>query len=70
MKCPACSCDEPSNDHLITEYFDLMKAGMNPVFGHNARLANNAVADLLISRGITEIPNIFGALKVGYWKHV
>lgn len=49
---------------LQREYLEGIKAGFNAMFGHNARKFNNLVADELLSRGETEIPNIFGPIAV------
>ena len=53
-----------TNERLMAEYLDLAKHSFNRLFGHNARQAQNECADELERRGITEIPNIFGPLKV------
>lgn len=55
---------EWTDDELMREYLDLCKHSLNNVFGGNARRALTVVANQLLARGITEIPNIFGPIKV------
>jgi hypothetical protein len=57
-----------SDEALTREYFEYQKAGFDSMFGHNAREFFNLIADELISRGITQLPNIFGPIEVRKWK--
>lgn len=52
---------------LVENYHETLRASFDRMFGHNARQYFNLVADELIRRGITEIPNIFGPIQV---KHI
>ena len=52
---------------LMREYLEMNKAGFDKVFGANARRRGNEIADELLRRGITEIPNIFSTIKVRRW---
>lgn len=63
-RCPACQSHEPTTEHLVREYLEMARASFDRVFGHHARKAQRQVGTLLISRGVTEIPNIFGAIPV------
>ena len=54
------ACDE----YLVREYLALQKASFDRVFGHNAERQRKIVGSELIRRGITSIPNIFGAIPV------
>lgn len=49
---------------LMREYLDLNKAGFCRIFGHNAKREQDIVSVELMARGISEIPNIFGAIPV------
>ncbi len=53
-----------ADEQLIKEYLEVTKDGFNRMFGHNARAFSNLIVDELLARGITEIPNIFGAISV------
>lgn len=53
-----------SDADLIREYHDATRDGLGEMFGHNARAFGNLVVDELLSRGITEVPNIFGPIPV------
>lgn len=62
--CPACSSANPSDAHLVGEYFDLMRHTTG-VHGTNATRALLCVGDALVARGIREIPSeFFSPLKV------
>jgi hypothetical protein len=47
----------------MQEYLDLNKSSFG-IFGHNAAKAQQAVAAMLLGRGITEIPNIFVPIPI------
>ena len=64
MECPACGAANVTNEHLIREYLDLTIPAMSGLFRENARKCRNEIADVLVSRGVTEIPNSFGAIPV------
>ena len=68
-KCPGCGCANPTDEHLLGEYRSLLRAGFNNVFGHNARVACNAVVDMLHDRGITEYNTIFGPCEIRAWTY-
>ncbi len=53
---------------LVEEYKEMNKASLDRMFGANARRMGNAVVEQLYANGITEIPNIFGPLKVHWFK--
>lgn len=55
------------SDDLIKEYLQSSRDGLNAMFGHNARRYGNLVADELLRRGITQLPNLFGPLPVKRW---
>ena len=66
MKCEICKQDHStqSSDYLIREYLELNKARFDRMFGRNATRCQAVVAHVLITRGITEIPNIFGPIEI------
>lgn len=49
---------------LTREYLAAMRDGLGALFGHNARRFGNLVADELLARGVTELPNLFGPIQV------
>ncbi len=49
---------------LIREHQDMLKASFNDMFGNNAEQCRRYIAALLLERGITHIPNIFGAIEI------
>lgn len=53
-----------SDRELISTYHETLRDTFDCVFGHNARCFFNLVADELIRRGITQLPNIFGPIEV------
>jgi hypothetical protein len=55
---------------LIQEWKALQKACFNRMFGHNARHSLNTLCDVLAEREITEIPNLFGNIKVVKWNEM
>lgn len=61
--CPGCGAANPTDRHLMDEWLDLRRHGWG-MFGHNADRARAEVTAQLLERGITEIPNIFGAIPV------
>jgi hypothetical protein len=67
--CPGCRAVNPTNEHLLKEYHELLKAGFNNMFGQNARKACNAVIDLLGKRGIKGYISIFGLHKFKKWTY-
>jgi hypothetical protein len=52
------------DDQLIAEYKNNMKSVFGQLFGHNAKKWQNMIADELLSRGITSVPNIIFPIKV------
>ena len=62
-RCPVCGTTTLSDAHLIQEYKDMQKASFG-MFKGNAARAQDAVAALLLARGITHIPNIFGDIAI------
>jgi len=62
-KCPVCHAANPTDAHLILEYV-AMQSARGGFFKRNAAAAQDAVATLLLARGITHIPNIFGAIPI------
>jgi hypothetical protein len=52
-----------STPSLMKEYLELQKASFG-IFGANAKRAANEIVDELLSRGVTEIPNIFGPIQL------
>ncbi len=63
-KCPQCGSVNVTDEHLLREYKEGMRPCFGRMFGRNARKAQNEVAKELLSRGITELPNIFGAIPI------
>ncbi len=63
-RCPQCGSCNVTDEHLLREYRQGMRHCFDRMFGHNARKAQNEVAAELLSRGITEMPNIFGAIQI------
>ena len=59
---------DTSIDQLIRVHQDNMRHNCDSMFGHICRRWDNLVIDELLSRGVTEIPNIFGAIKLT--KHI
>lgn len=53
-----------NEQELAREYHETLRDTFNQMFGHNARKYFNLVADELLRRGITELPNIFGPISV------
>lgn len=49
---------------LIAEYTQALRDGLGAMFGHNARRFGYLVTEELLTRGIIEIPNLFGPLLV------
>lgn len=66
MTCDICKENHQdwSTERLISEYRELNKARFNRIFGHNAERCQINVAQTLIDRNVTEIPNIFGAIQI------
>lgn len=58
------------DDMLILRYRECLRDGMGAMFGHNARRFCALVVDELMTRGITEIPNIFGPIPVEKFSRV
>jgi len=58
-----------NNEQLMREYLDMNRASFDRMFGMNAKRRLNACVDELLSRGITEIPSIFGTpIVVRKWE--
>jgi hypothetical protein len=53
-----------ADDKLMAEFLSMQKAAFDTVFGGNATKARQLIAGELQSRGIKEIPNIFGNIPV------
>ena len=53
-----------STDSLCREYLEMNKALFGAMFGHNAAAWQERIATELHARGITEIPNPFGAIPI------
>lgn len=64
ITCPVCRAANPTDKHLIDEYFEMMKAAMGGMFKNNAAAAQNEVAQMLLERGVTHAPNIFGNIPI------
>lgn len=58
-----------TDDELQRAYLEAQRDGLNHMFGHNARKFGNLVADELLSRGVTQIPNLFGPIEVQRWTY-
>ena len=64
-QCPVCLRVNPDNEHLQYEYIEMMKASLgHGLFKKNAIWMFKVVATMLLARGVTEIPNIFGPIRV------
>lgn len=61
--CPVCLVANPDDAHLMREYTD-MQAARWGMFKNAAATAQDVVASLLLARGITHIPNLFGDIPV------
>ena len=68
-KCPACGSVNLSDKHLIMEYKEMLRAGFDRMYGHNARKASNTIVDLLADRGITSYPSMFGTIELRKWTY-
>lgn len=53
-----------STERLVNEYRSTTRDCFGAMFGHNAKRFRDLVADELLKRGVTEIPNIFGPIPV------
>jgi uncharacterized protein YycO len=53
-----------SDQALCATYLQTNKDSLCNIFGHNARIYGNQVVEELTSRGIKQIPNIFGAIQI------
>jgi hypothetical protein len=53
-----------ATEALFREYLEMNKAIFNPMFGHNAAAHQEKIAEELNARGVTEIPNPFGAIPI------
>lgn len=62
-KCPGCGATNTTDKHLLDEYSDLMRHTYG-MFGRNADRARIEVAEMLLARGITHLPNIFGDIAL------
>jgi hypothetical protein len=61
--CPACGSTNTSTEHLLHEYSEMRKASVG-FFKRNAYEAQQAVGHMLIARGVTHEPNIFGDIPI------
>jgi hypothetical protein len=57
-----------SDQALCATYLQTNKDSLCRIFGHNARIYGNQVVEELTSRGIKQIPNIFGAIQIKPFK--
>jgi hypothetical protein len=57
-----------SDQALCATYLQTNKDSLCNIFGHNARIYGNQVVEELTSRGIKQIPNIFGAIQIKPFK--
>lgn len=66
MKCAICQRDHSTDqtEYLVREYLELNSARFDRMFGHNAARCQSEIAKELLTRGIVEIPNIFGPIPV------
>lgn len=53
-----------SEQELIRSYHETLRDSFNSMFGRNAGQFFNLVAEELLRRGITELPNLFGPIRV------
>lgn len=58
------SLAKASDDDLLADYRQGMKDVFGAMFGHNAAIRQDLIADELLRRGITEIPNMLGPIPV------
>lgn len=64
-QCPVCLRVNPDNQHLLEEYSEMMKASMgHGLFKKNAARTLNVVATMLLGRGVTAVPNLFGPIPI------
>jgi len=68
-KCPACGSVNISTEHLLMEYKEMLKAGFNQMFGHNARKCCNEIVELLRDRDVTTYQTIFGTNTIRKWTY-
>jgi hypothetical protein len=52
-----------TNERLINEYKEMMRSQFG-LFKHNARVALNLLAAILLQRGVTHIDNLFGPIEI------
>ena len=57
-----------TDQDLYAAYIQSNKDSLCRIFGHNASVYGNLVVDELTSRGIKQIPNIFGAIQIKPFK--
>lgn len=63
-KCPSCGIINPTTDHLIDDYFDLLKAGWG-LFGGNADRGRRDIVKMLNSRGVFYVQcKVFGTVTI------
>ena len=60
---------EESTERLLKEYGDGMRDCFNSMFGGNARRFHNLVAQELLNRGVTHVPNFFGDIAIKTWTY-
>lgn len=53
-----------ANETAAREYLDLTKSSFHPVHGGNATRARAFVSNVLISRGVRYIDNLFGPIEI------
>jgi hypothetical protein len=62
--CPVCGAINPTNKHLFDEHHSMLKGSFDQSLGRNAENALQEVKAMLLGRGLTHIPNIFGAMPI------
>ena len=53
-----------TDEQLLGEYQQAVKARFDRLFGRNAAVYQNIVADELHKRGITSFPGLFGPIEI------
>lgn len=58
--------NKATDEQLIHEYRDMMRACYG-MFSNNDKYYSDELADILLARGVTHIPNIFGDIEIKRW---
>lgn len=62
--------EDASTEELLKEYSQGLRDCHQRIFGNNACIHQNAVAGVLLGRGVTILPNIFGDIAIhAEWSH-